>query len=809
MGNLDQLKSRANVIRKEVEDGANTSDRVGGLLEDMVSAMQDLDNKADGGYYVCSTSGGTSAKAVSVPGFTLSTRGRLLIKMTYSNTAALPSLNINQTGAKPLYYNGEVANADNTWSDGEVLDVYYDGTNYQASNVQGGTDEVALLGGIPKFVANTHYYVGQLVQYRGQIYQNKVEYQGQWIAGNWEKSSLYLAARIPQRTVLQTSNTEYDEVVFPDAEFANRNARWVDINGTAWLSTSNGYISTDVVPCAPFSKFMNFTLGYGSIWYLDVNMRILAKNVAIAPSDTSFFVYTRQNTGQLPLTKVVLDRLDRGTYSEILNYNRDVIGGNLLTLANTMVKGDGSLGYNSGSIASELIDVAVGDVFLIRNGRTTSGIPLSMECVYGYDESGSYIGTIKSYYGYMYVHSDSNVKKVRFVGVNRLGTSVKRFNQYAAIDFYNDSLTVRDTFFQLLSDNGVYHNGDIVGREIFPIEVTLKTFASGVAPADCRFDLKALVQERRLQMINGTLFPYVYVTMQLLSIGDPSVETIKINRFQMKVGDVIKVGYESSAVSNDVIASIQSQQSGSPTSYTLKIISVTLGGWDDMTGVFPGRQAVDLARKCTSLVSPYWYGMDYTSFGDSITYLGTYNYPRMLADEMGMNLNNVAVPGTDIFQILNDTRLSLLSRNTALVTITAGSNGLAVEYGDIDSRDRTTVYGCINYAIDYILEKCPRALIMLCPAYVTKDEGRNVVIRHIRQAFYDISNHRGGIPVCDWYTDSGINTNTVSFYCYDGVHPNGRTCAILAGLIKRKMNFPVLNTDNLVNGDGYNMFQNG
>ena len=90
------------------------------------------------GYTVCTTESATAAKTIFREGFVLSTGCRLVIKMSNINTAASPTLNINNTGAKPLYYNGEVASADNTWEEGEVLDVYYDGTNYQASNVQGG-----------------------------------------------------------------------------------------------------------------------------------------------------------------------------------------------------------------------------------------------------------------------------------------------------------------------------------------------------------------------------------------------------------------------------------------------------------------------------------------------------------------------------------------------------------------------------------------------------------------------------------------------------------------------------------------------
>ena len=103
-----------------------------------------LDKKIAGiisnsGYVACTTAANTVAKTVTQANFSLSTNCRLIVKMTNYNTAASPTLNVNNTGAKPLYYNGEIASADNTWEAGEVLDVYYDGTNYRASNVQGGS----------------------------------------------------------------------------------------------------------------------------------------------------------------------------------------------------------------------------------------------------------------------------------------------------------------------------------------------------------------------------------------------------------------------------------------------------------------------------------------------------------------------------------------------------------------------------------------------------------------------------------------------------------------------------------------------
>ena len=93
------------------------------------------------GFFECSTPATTGTKTITINGFTLDTNCRLVVKMTNSNTAANATLNINSTGAIPLFYNGERASASNYWEAGEVLDIYYDGTNFQASNIQGGAGE--------------------------------------------------------------------------------------------------------------------------------------------------------------------------------------------------------------------------------------------------------------------------------------------------------------------------------------------------------------------------------------------------------------------------------------------------------------------------------------------------------------------------------------------------------------------------------------------------------------------------------------------------------------------------------------------
>ena len=90
-----------------------------------------------GNYYgTCSTGASTSAKIVSIPAtenFVLQVGDIIGIKFDNTNTANNPSLNVNNSGAKPIYYNNSVVSTSNLWASGEANRItifMYDGTNW-------------------------------------------------------------------------------------------------------------------------------------------------------------------------------------------------------------------------------------------------------------------------------------------------------------------------------------------------------------------------------------------------------------------------------------------------------------------------------------------------------------------------------------------------------------------------------------------------------------------------------------------------------------------------------------------------------
>ena len=62
-------------------------------------------------YGTCSTAAGTAAKVVECTGFVLVTGSKIDVKFTVTNTATNPTLNVNNTGAKPIYYRNAAISA--------------------------------------------------------------------------------------------------------------------------------------------------------------------------------------------------------------------------------------------------------------------------------------------------------------------------------------------------------------------------------------------------------------------------------------------------------------------------------------------------------------------------------------------------------------------------------------------------------------------------------------------------------------------------------------------------------------------------
>lgn len=81
-------------------------------------------------YATCSTAAATAAKTVSLTGFTLATGAKIAVKFTVTNTAANPTLNVNNTGAKSIYYRGAAISAGYLAAN-RTYEFIYNGTQYE------------------------------------------------------------------------------------------------------------------------------------------------------------------------------------------------------------------------------------------------------------------------------------------------------------------------------------------------------------------------------------------------------------------------------------------------------------------------------------------------------------------------------------------------------------------------------------------------------------------------------------------------------------------------------------------------------
>ena len=81
-------------------------------------------------YGTCSTAAATAAKVVALTGFELTIGAKVAVKFTYTNTASNPTLSVNDTTAKPIYYRGSPIAAGYLAAK-RVYEFVYDGTNYE------------------------------------------------------------------------------------------------------------------------------------------------------------------------------------------------------------------------------------------------------------------------------------------------------------------------------------------------------------------------------------------------------------------------------------------------------------------------------------------------------------------------------------------------------------------------------------------------------------------------------------------------------------------------------------------------------
>ena len=122
----------------------SSSNRIYGYVDDMFQPLdnaavlraQSAKNFATATYGLCDTEATTSEKIVECPNFVLFEGARIQIAFTYANTEAIPTLNINNTGAKNIKI-GIVECSDANplyWGSDTQIEFVYDGTDWIIQN---------------------------------------------------------------------------------------------------------------------------------------------------------------------------------------------------------------------------------------------------------------------------------------------------------------------------------------------------------------------------------------------------------------------------------------------------------------------------------------------------------------------------------------------------------------------------------------------------------------------------------------------------------------------------------------------------
>ena len=78
---------------------------------------------------VCDTAANVQTKTISIPQYNLITGAKVIVKFENTNTVANPTLNVSNTGARPIIYKGTSIPTE-ALSANSVREFVFDGTNY-------------------------------------------------------------------------------------------------------------------------------------------------------------------------------------------------------------------------------------------------------------------------------------------------------------------------------------------------------------------------------------------------------------------------------------------------------------------------------------------------------------------------------------------------------------------------------------------------------------------------------------------------------------------------------------------------------
>lgn len=142
-------------------------------------------------YATCSTAAGTAAKVATItPGsaFSLETGVRVSVKFTNALSVAAPTLNVNSSGAKAIYFRGATLTSAQYWAAGSTVDFVYDGTYWQMLGSQHNSTYSLSSFGITATAAELNYTDGVTSNIQTQL-NSKLPTAGGTLSGDLKLSA--------------------------------------------------------------------------------------------------------------------------------------------------------------------------------------------------------------------------------------------------------------------------------------------------------------------------------------------------------------------------------------------------------------------------------------------------------------------------------------------------------------------------------------------------------------------------------------------------------------------------------------------
>lgn len=225
-----------------------------------------------------------------------------------------------------------------------------------------------------------------------------------------------------------------------------------------------------------------------------------------------------------------------------------------------------------------------------------------------------------------------------------------------------------------------------------------------------------------------------------------------------------------------------------------------------------------------------WSGKTFTAFGSSITYQ-CQNYGGGYLEKIkelcgfkdygnaGMNgapMVNDTENGNGINYTIKNTDMS--ARDLILIECCTNDFKLNAPVGLLGTTNIDTFSGALKDALDHIFTTYPAKQVVIIADPQRDNDGYDVEYRNAAGCrlidYIDMAiliGNKYGIPVCDLYRNSGINTMNIDTYTVDGLHPNaagydliGKCAAGVINSMAAGNALPIPNVDeDILLGDDY------